>query len=126
MGGLKHEEIIETHPSCANASACEEKRGRSQRRVSACPRRWSCETRPNSLLLSANMLSPCLNAVRSLETSNEPGIPKQVPRSASPPSSVSDSATDHSSEAIPRSLQHLMRAFDLHPSVAVGNPEGSK
>jgi hypothetical protein len=27
---------------------------------------------------------------------------------------------------MPRSLQHLIRAFDLHASVAVGMPEGSK
>lgn len=32
----------------------------------------------------------------------------------------------HSSEAIPRSLQQRIRAFDLHPSVAVGIPSGSK
>ena len=32
----------------------------------------------------------------------------------------------HSSDAIPRSLQHRIRAFDLQPSVAVGMPSGSK
>ena len=32
----------------------------------------------------------------------------------------------HSSLAIPKSLQHRIRAFDLHPSVAVGMPSGSK
>ena len=32
----------------------------------------------------------------------------------------------HNSEAIPKSLQHLINAFDLQPSVAVGKPEGSK
>ena len=31
-----------------------------------------------------------------------------------------------SSEAIPRSLQHRIRALDLQPSVAVGMPSGSK
>lgn len=31
-----------------------------------------------------------------------------------------------SSEAIPKSLQHRIRAFDLQPSVAVGMPSGSK
>jgi len=31
-----------------------------------------------------------------------------------------------SSEAIPRSLQQRIRAFDLQPSVAVGMPSGSK
>ena len=31
-----------------------------------------------------------------------------------------------SSLAIPKSLQHLMRALLLHPSAAVGIPEGSK
>lgn len=35
-------------------------------------------------------------------------------------------STHHSSLAIPRSLQHLMRALDLQASVAVGTPEGSK
>lgn len=34
--------------------------------------------------------------------------------------------TDQSSEAMPRSLQHLMRALLLHPSVAVGIPFASK
>lgn len=32
----------------------------------------------------------------------------------------------HSSDAIPRSLQHRINAFDLQPSVAVGMPSGSK
>jgi hypothetical protein len=32
----------------------------------------------------------------------------------------------HSSDAIPRSLQHRIRALDLQPSVAVGMPSGSK
>lgn len=32
----------------------------------------------------------------------------------------------HNSDAMPRSLQQRMRAFDLHPSVAVGIPSGSK
>jgi hypothetical protein len=35
-------------------------------------------------------------------------------------------AGSHSSEAIPRSFEHLIRAFDLQPSVAVGIPLGSK
>ena len=37
-----------------------------------------------------------------------------------------DGWTDQSSEAIPRSLQHRIRAFDLHASVAVGIPLLSK
>ena len=32
----------------------------------------------------------------------------------------------HNSDAMPRSLQHLIKAFDLQPSVAVGMPSGSK
>lgn len=36
------------------------------------------------------------------------------------------SSTDHSSLAIPRSLQHLSTAFDLHASIAVGIPSMEK
>lgn len=37
-----------------------------------------------------------------------------------------DNLTDHSSLAMPRSLQHRIKALLLHPSVAVGTPLGSK
>jgi hypothetical protein len=40
--------------------------------------------------------------------------------------SEGEKGTDQSSLAIPKSLQHLMRALDLHPSVAVGSPSGLK
>lgn len=73
------------------------------------------------------MFSPSFNTMLSFESSNESWIPIY---SLTLVSNLEDASqrdlTDQSSEAIPKSLQHRIKAFDLHPSVAVGRPDGSK
>lgn len=59
-----------------------------------------------------------------LEFTNETRIPEGEDRENS--TNQYTLKTYHNSLAIPRSLQHLMRALLLHASVAVGIPEGSK
>ena len=81
--------------------------------------RWS-----NALFSSRDVLRPGFDTMSMLVHSNEGGIPTRIKRQSE--GEKMSRKTNQSSEAIPRSLQHRMRAFDLHPSVAVGNPAGSK
>jgi hypothetical protein len=58
-----------------------------------------------------------LDTILFLEFTNKPWIPALTKESVE---------IYHNSLAIPRSLQHLMRALLLHPSVAVVIPPASK
>ncbi|KAJ2965355.1 hypothetical protein NUW58_g10899 [Xylaria curta] len=58
------------------------------------------------LLVGRDVLDPLLDDVRLLELPDERG--------------------SHSSEAMPRSLQHRISAFDLQPSAAVDTPSSLK
>jgi hypothetical protein len=75
------------------------------------------------------MLHERLGTVFVLELLDKARIPDDVRSSVSGMTFTSGThtkLTHHSSLAIPRSLQHLMRALDLQASVAVGTPDGSK
>jgi hypothetical protein len=79
------------------------------------------------LLLRGDMLAPYFCAMLLLEILNVTRVPARWADSAGiVESSVAEAKAHQSSLATPRSLQHLMSAFDLHPSVAVGTPDGSK
>jgi hypothetical protein len=73
-------------------------------------------------LFGSGVFNKYVHTVLSLEFAYEPRIP-----TTSYQTQVWGSrATHQSSLAIPRSLQHLMRALLLHASVAVAIPAGSK
>ena len=110
--------------SCASASAC----GRGQRCSSARARQGE-ETDEDALLLADDVLGPRLDAVRLLERADEDRVPAARARQHrldALDEREKERRTHQSSLAMPRSLQHRMRALLLQPSLAVGTPLGSK
>jgi hypothetical protein len=118
------------HPSSSTAFACT---------VSFICSRPTERVKRSSLLLLSSVLNPYFHAVLCLELADVRRVPicqpdAQIPNKQNPPQITRDAVevyryvdrTHQSSLAIPRSLQHRIRAFDLQASVAVGTPDGSK
>lgn len=86
---------------------------------------WMCPL-TNLLSPGREMLYENLNTVFLFEISDKPWIPATQVRVMSTIPCVMSTCSNHNSLAIPRSLQHRIRALLLQPSVAVGMPLGSK